>query len=109
MVRRSVSAHRRRAMSRRYEPPSADVTAIQNSALASSPIVEIHQHCVLNDQVDHARNTDRHRASRPFVTIGWPPESSTPAGRRGSAAASGEIRSEMDIGWTLALVHFPTD
>jgi hypothetical protein len=30
-------------MSRRYEPPSGDVTAIQNSALASSPTVEINE------------------------------------------------------------------
>lgn len=46
----SVSDHRRRAMSRRYEPPSADVTAIQNSALASSPIVEIGEDCVMQEK-----------------------------------------------------------
>lgn len=55
MVRRSVSAHRRRAMSRRYEPPSADVIAIQNSALASLPIVEIHKECVISAYVYTAR------------------------------------------------------
>jgi hypothetical protein len=37
-------------MSRRYNLFSADVTAIQNSALASSPIVEIHEDCRMNQK-----------------------------------------------------------
>jgi hypothetical protein len=37
-------------MSRRYEPPSADVAAIQNSALASSPTVEISEDCVTQEK-----------------------------------------------------------
>jgi hypothetical protein len=43
-------------MSRRYEPPSAGVT-IQNSALASSPIVEISENCVMQEKRFYAKTT----------------------------------------------------
>jgi hypothetical protein len=51
MLRGSVSTHRRRVMFRRYELPSDDVKAIQNSALSSLPIVEIHEDFVMNAYV----------------------------------------------------------
>jgi hypothetical protein len=72
MLRRSVSAHRRRAMSRRYEPPFADVTAIQNFVLASSRIVELNEDYVMKQKryvIGSRRRCERGRRRRRFGTL----------------------------------------